>query len=60
VPSANASYTRRAERLAIVIKGDGAFRRFKDIARSPGELERSPSPVRSTSSIDSPPASSRR
>jgi hypothetical protein len=31
----------RAERLAIAIKGPGAFRRFKDeLARSPGELER--------------------
>jgi len=31
----------RAERLAIAIKGRGAFRRFKDeLARWPGELER--------------------
>jgi hypothetical protein len=31
----------RAERLAIAIKGSGAFRRFKDeLARWPGELER--------------------
>jgi Uncharacterised protein family (UPF0158) len=31
----------RAERLAIAIRGRGAFRRFKDeLARSPGELER--------------------
>lgn len=31
----------RAERLAIAIKGRGAFRRFKEeLARSPGELER--------------------
>jgi hypothetical protein len=32
----------RAERLAIAIRGRGAFRRFKDeLARWPGELERS-------------------
>ena len=31
----------RAERLAVAIKGRGAFRRFKDeLARWPGELER--------------------
>jgi hypothetical protein len=31
----------RAERLAIAIRGRGAFRRFKDeLARWPGELER--------------------
>ena len=31
----------RAERLAIVIRGGGAFRRFKDeLARRPGDLER--------------------
>ena len=31
----------RAERLAITIRGRGAFRRFKDeLARRPGELER--------------------
>jgi Uncharacterised protein family (UPF0158) len=31
----------RAERLAVAIRGRGAFRRFKDeLARWPGELER--------------------
>ena len=31
----------RAERLAVAIRGSGAFRRFKDeLARWPGELER--------------------
>ena len=30
----------RAERLAVAIKGRGAFRRFKDVACWPGELER--------------------
>ena len=31
----------RAERLAVAIRGRGAFRRFKDeLARRPGELER--------------------
>ena len=31
----------RAERLAVAVKGSGAFGRFKDeLARRPGELER--------------------
>ena len=38
---ASVEHPGRAERLAIAIKGRGAFRRFKDeLARSPGELER--------------------
>jgi hypothetical protein len=38
---ASVEHPGRAERLAIAIRGRGAFRRFKDeLARSPGELER--------------------
>ena len=38
---ASVEHPGRAERLAIAIKGRGAFRRFKDeLARWPGELER--------------------
>ena len=38
---ASVEHPGRAERLAIAIRGCGAFRRFKDeLARSPGELER--------------------
>ena len=38
---ASVEHPGRAERLAVAIKGRGAFRRFTDeLARSPGELER--------------------